>query len=220
MRRSVIASLVILLASPVVAQTPKTRSAPRASSKTWAPPRTPDGQPDLQGVWLNNSATPLQRPQALEGKPFLTDEEVVELKKRAAHLFDATGGSDFASGDAYFLAVVGNAERYRNPGATGGSVEMIEREFENRTSLIVDPPDGKIPALTPEGRERNLKSPPAAGGGPRLPAGPEDLSNSLRCLTYGVPRVGQTNVASAGPLAYYQIVQAPGYVVLAMEAIH
>src|SRR6266536_3191366 len=58
-------------------------------------PGTPWGDPDLQGVWLNNSATPLERPKGLEGKPFLTDEEVAELKKRAARLFDVNGNADF-----------------------------------------------------------------------------------------------------------------------------
>ena len=52
------------------------------ATKPWTAPHTPDGQPDLQGIWLNNDATPLERPKALEGKPFLTDEEVAELKKR------------------------------------------------------------------------------------------------------------------------------------------
>ena len=202
MRRTLLAALVMLSAVPAAAQTSRL-----------------DGHPDLQGVWLNNSATPLERPKALEGKPLLTDEESAELKRRAARLFDRTGVSDFASGDAFFQALLTNPDRYDNPGATCGSNAMIDREFENRTSLISDPPDGRIPPVTPEGRARLASRPPAAGGG-RLPAGPEDLSPSLRCLTYGVPRVGTTNVSSAGPLAYYQIVQTPGYVVLAMEAIH
>src|SRR2546428_8731073 len=51
---------------------------------TWTAPRTPYGHPDLQGVWLNNSATPFERPEALEGRQFLTDDEVAELKRRAA----------------------------------------------------------------------------------------------------------------------------------------
>ncbi len=61
-------------------------AAKTAATKTWTPPLTPYGQPDLQGVWLNNSATPLERPKALEGRQFLTDDEVAELKKRAARL--------------------------------------------------------------------------------------------------------------------------------------
>src|SRR5579871_3277461 len=103
-----------------------------------SPPRTRWGDPDLQGVWLNNSATPLERPKALEGKPFLTDEEVAELKSRATRIFDASRNSDFAGGDAFFLAILANPEQYKNPNLGGNALGMIEREFENRTSLILD----------------------------------------------------------------------------------
>jgi hypothetical protein len=97
---------------------------------------------------------------------------------------------------------------------------MVERELENRTSLIVDPVDGKVPPFTAEAQKRNGRSPAPNSVGPHPPAGPEDLSNALRCITYGVPRLGTANINGAGPLGYYQILQAPGYVVLLMEAIH
>ena len=204
--------------------TPAARKAENTTATgTWSPRRTADGQPDLQGVWLNKSATPLERPKVLEGRAFLTDEEVTELRKRAGRLFGGNPDADFAGGDNVFLAALTNPERYTPPGgrSTGGADEMIEREFENRTSLIADPPDGKIPPMTPEGRERIARTPPpAAGPGQRPPAGPEDFSNAMRCITYGVPRLGLNNVNSAGPLGYYQILQAPGYVVLMLEAIH
>jgi hypothetical protein len=182
--------------------------------KTWTPPLTPDGQPDLQGVWLSNSATPLERPRVLEGRQFLTDDEVAELKKRADRLFK-DGNSDFASGDNAFLAAFANVEQYKNPNiSTGSSLEMVEREFDHRTSLIVDPADGKIPPLTPEAQQRQA----AAESRQRLPAGPEDLSNALRCITFGVPRLGGN--FGAGPYSYYQILQTPAYVVLITEIIH
>src|SRR5713101_7487745 len=89
-----------------------TIAAPAATH--WTVPRTPDGQPDLQGVWLSNSATPLERPKALEGRRFLTDTEVAELKKRAARIFKG-GNSDFAAGDNAFLAAYSNVDQFKNP---------------------------------------------------------------------------------------------------------
>ena len=181
----------------------------------WSPPLGPDGHPDLQGVWLNNSATPLERPPALAGKQTLTDDEVVELKKRADRLFKNTG-ADFAGGDAVYLAALANIDRFKSTTATGTTTEMIEREFDNRTSLIVDPADGRIPPLTPEAQQRLA----AARARRQLPAeGPEDFTQVERCLTYGVPRVSGTNTG-AGPLGYYAIVQTPSHVVLFLEAIH
>src|SRR6266513_3872104 len=64
---------------------------------TWTPPLGPDGHPELQGIWLNNAATPLERPKALEGRSRLTDQEVAELKRRAAALL-ASDDNDFAAG--------------------------------------------------------------------------------------------------------------------------
>ena len=185
-----------------------------AATKTWTPPLTPYGDPDLQGVWVNNSSTPVERPKALEGRQFLTDEEVAELKKRAERLFDE-GHSDFAAGDNFFLAALANPERYNNPNSTNTSREMVRKEFDNRTSLITDPPDGKIPPLTLQAQKRQTEADAAQ---PRLPAGPEDLTNALRCVTYGVPRLGGR---FADPdFGRYLVLQAPGYVVLLMESIH
>src|SRR5688572_28208208 len=99
---------------------PLTSPLSAAAHARWTTPRTPDGQPDLQGVWLSNSATPLERPKALEGRPFLTDDEVTELKKRADRLFK-NGDSDYAAGDNAFLAAFSNLERYKNPRSTGSS---------------------------------------------------------------------------------------------------
>src|SRR5713226_6443720 len=83
--------------------------------KTWTAPLTPDGQPDLQGVWLSNSATPLERPKQLEGRQSLTDAEVAELKERAARLFPPDGNNDFAAGDNLFLTALADPAQYRSP---------------------------------------------------------------------------------------------------------
>jgi hypothetical protein len=185
------------------------------SIDTWAPTLGPDGHPDLQGVWLNNSATPLERPKALEGRQSLTDDEVARLRERADRLFKNTN-ADFAAGDAVFLAALADLDHFKSTTATGTTFEMIEREFDNRTSLIVDPPDGRIPSLTADAQHRKEMRDAIR----RRPAeGPEDLTQIERCLTYGVPRLSGTNTG-AGPLGYYQIVQTPSYIVLFLEAVH
>jgi hypothetical protein len=184
-----------------------------AGKTTWKAPRTADGRPDLQGVWLSNTATPLERPKALEGRAFLTDAEVSELKQRAQQIFGA-GRSDFAAGDAVFLAALSNTDRFKSPTSTHNSEDMIEREFDRRTSQVVDPPDGRIPPLTPEGQARRT----AAAAAARRASGPDDLDNALRCIAWGAPRLGGRY--GAGDLGYYQIVQTRDYVVLYMETGH
>jgi hypothetical protein len=214
---SVALAAVVASAASIAGQAPAASAAPRPERPTdpWTPALGPDGHPDLQGVWLNNSATPLERPKALEGRPFLTDDEVIELRRRADRLFKNTN-ADFAAGDAVFLAALADVDHFKSATATGTTYEMIEREFDNRTALIVDPPDGRIPPLTAEAQQRRAAADVIRR---RPPEGPEDLTHVERCLTYGVPRLSVTNTG-AGPLGYYQIVQTPSYVVLFLEAVH
>src|SRR5215203_2181032 len=137
MRHSVLAGTV-LLATIIAFQASQTSSATATLSQTpksasWKPPRT-DGLPDLQGVWLNNSATPLERPKALEGRPSLTDAEVANLKRNADRLF-TDGNADLPVGDSLFLAALANPEQYRSPnGANRSAAYMVRREFDHRTS--------------------------------------------------------------------------------------
>ena len=190
-----------------------------AAASLAAQPLTPDGQPDLQGVWLDNSATPLERPKELEGRQFLTDAEVTELKHRADRLFK-NGYSDFAAGDNFFLAALRDVGHYnKNPATRLGlaRTEMVPGDFDNRTSLIIDPPDGRIPPLTPDGKRRQAEA-TATVSFQRPPAGPQDLSSAMRCITPGVPRIGGR--WGAGNDGYYEIMQVPGYVIFFMEAFH
>jgi hypothetical protein len=187
-----------------------------SGSQTWTPPRTGDGHPDLQGFWDNNNATPLERPKELAGRATLTDQELAAMKKKAHELFGGKG--DAAFGDTVFNTVLANVLGVKTgfvstDGETGdySSVWTVERVWENRTSLITDPPDGRLPAMTPEALKRRAD---AFAAIMRPAAGPEDRSLSERCLTYGSPQV------IAGYQSYYQIVQTPNSVVIMTEMIH
>ena len=198
--------------------TPAAKSAPAAkAAAAKAIPRTRDGHPDLQGNWLSNSATPFERPKELANHPTLTDEEVVEMNKRAKRIFAAGNFSDAAAGDQYFMAAWNNVERFRSGGATDSSERVTDLEIDNRTSVITDPPDGKLPAYTKAGLDRRAAYGRSRSGSGN-PAGPEFVAPGDRCITYSVPRVN--GVYATGLHGYYQIVQTPDAVVLFSENIH
>jgi hypothetical protein len=189
----------------------------KTATGTWTAPRTVDGQPDLQGVWTNNIATPLERPKELEGRALLTDQEVAALKKKAQELFGG-GKSDAAFGDTVYRTVLANVKGTTSgfksvDGETGdySSVWTVERDWENRTSLITDPADGRLPALTPEAQKRRAASAAARN---RLPDGPESRALQERCITYGSPQL------TAGYQSYSQIVQSSNAVAIETEMIH
>ena len=191
------------------------------ASDSWTVPRTADGQPDLQGVWASDSATPLERPEQLADKAFFTDEELATLQARYAVLFD--GQTDAAFGDSIFRAVLDDRDDYKsgdgvtekNPEGTGNYNQfwLIDRWFDNRTSLIADPADGRIPPLTAEGQERREARAAATRPRNEPPSGHEELGG-MRCLGGGVPMTGR------GYNSNYQIVQSPGHVAILMEMMH
>ncbi len=185
--------------------------------KASAVPRASDGHPDLSGIWEHNAATPLERPDELAGRAVLTDDEVIALKQKAMELFNGDG--DAAFGDSVYLAalrnVLGKEKGFKSRDASTGdynSFWVVGRWFENRTSLITDPPDGKLPQLTAEARDRRA----AAAERRRLHPynGPEDIALGERCITGSVPMLG------AGYNNYYQIVQTPATVAINMEMRH
>lgn len=182
----------------------------------WTAPRTAFGQPDLSGNWSHNSATPLERPKELEGRQFLTEAEVAALKKNAGELFN--GETDAAFGDSVFLAalrsVQGQGTGFTSTDTTGNYNHfwLVDRDFDNRTSLIVDPPDGRLPALTPAAEKREEAD--RQRRRTHNYDGPEDIALGQRCITGNIPMIG------AGYNNYYQIAQTPTHVAINMEMRH
>jgi hypothetical protein len=183
---------VLTIALPAAAQT-----------KTWTAPKTPDGQPDLQGTWTNATITPLERPADLAGKEFLTSQEAAEYEKKIAQANNADRRDLPAESD------VGLA--YNDFWYNRGTKIVGTR----RTSLIVDPPDGRVPPLTPEAQHKQDDLRAAARG--HASDGPESRALTERCILW--PTAGPPML----PSFYnnnYQIVQAPGYVTILVEMIH
>jgi hypothetical protein len=194
-----VASLTIAFAVPVGGQAPKKYSSPR----------TPWGDPDLQGVWNDATSTPLQRPGTVGGKDVLTDEEAAEFQAALAH--DLTrdrrdGGPEVDVNRAY-------NDHWMD-------ARRLKITADRRTSLIVDPPDGRIPPLVPLSPERQQARAVRAAAAARFQAGlPHnytDMSLPVRCII-------RTDSPPYLPTIYnnnFQIVQSPGYVTIAPEMIH
>jgi hypothetical protein len=158
-------------------------------------PRTPDGQPDLEGIWDFRSATPLERPREFEGQEFLSDQNVAAVERRAAERLRVYSPDD---------SLMNTPPWWLDYGTRVVSTR--------RSSLIIDPPDGRIPPMTPEGfkRKTDLLTARASADGP------EGLSPWDRCITRGLP-------GAMLPGAYnnnLQLVQTRGYVVIITEMIH
>jgi hypothetical protein len=212
--------VVALVATTVFLVSLAAQSAGTSAGATpsgWKVPRTRDGRPDLQGVWGNNSVTPMTRPRQWKDKTALTDAEVEELKQMAARFVDQGGDAIFGNFVQQILDAKdkGSFKQVSYDPTTGNYNQfwMADREWDNRTSLIIDPPDGQFPALTPEAEARRAAARTRVRE--RGPAdGPEDRPLSERCISYGAPRTG------ANYNSYVQILQSPETTVLLQEMIH
>jgi hypothetical protein len=189
-----IAISFFLLAGLALAQT---------STKKWTVGRTPDGQPDLQGVWDASSMTPLERPAALGNKEFYTPEEIVAYEKARAHDLDRDRRDGSADADL---------SRAYNESWFDRGVHLASN---HRTSRIVDPPNGRFPVYTPAAAQkyRDLQKWSAE----HAFDGPETRSLYDQCLVFsqsGPPFLpGNYN-------NFYQILQTPGYVTILSEMGH
>ncbi|HJZ73083.1 MAG TPA: hypothetical protein VKE51_15165 [Vicinamibacterales bacterium] len=180
----------------------------------WTVSRLPDGHPDFQGVWANNTVTPLQRPKQWEGKTRLTDAEVADLQKFAAQIAENDGDAQF--GDSFILAVLNKIAKpiSYDPG-TGNYNQfwIVDRDWhDRRTALITDPADGKIPPMTPEAQKRRAAE--LEHRKAHAFEDPEVFPLGERCVNFGVPRL------QAAYNSYLQIVQTPNYVMIMNEMAH
>jgi hypothetical protein len=193
------------VAAQSAAQSPSPGAAPARAK--YSPPKTPWGEPDLQGTYSNRTITPFERPATAEGREFFTPQEVAAMEKRAQ-------------------------ERSGDESRNRGSRQDVERAYNDfwwdpgtkvttmRTSMVIDPPDGRVPPLTDEARRRQAEESkrPAFRGAGASGRGTDswlDRSTFERCITRGLP-------AAMTPSAYnnnYRITQSPGYVAIEIEML-
>jgi hypothetical protein len=200
MRRRVLglAAIALVCTAGLVAQAQTRTTA--AGSTTAAKPkvqRTPWGDPDLQGTWDYRTITPLERARELGTREFYTEEEKKTLEDRAGRRMD-TVPDQIRPG-------LNHAQWWTDPG------RFVADGY--RTSLIVDPPDGRIPALTAEGKARQARAPNRNNA---VNASWLDRGNQERCITYGLPSASLPTLYNNN----IQIVQAPGAAVIVHEMIH
>jgi hypothetical protein len=193
---------VLWLTVPVSGQAQSSPAKAASAAKAYTPPRTPDGKPDLQGVWNSATLTPFERPKEYANKEFFTPEEAAAYSKAELQRVDGDrrdGGTAADVGRAY-------NEFWRDRGTLSPDL---------RTSMVIDPPNGRIPPLTPQAQKIVAQRRDANRG--HQFDGPENRGLAERCISVrnaGPPMI-PTNYNSN-----YQIVQTPGYVALISEQIH
>ena len=193
--------LLLMITSPALAQ----------SDGDWQLPRTIDGHPDLQGVWENNTITPVERPEVFGDKELLTDEDIAFLRRRLAEI--SAAGADALFGEGVLAAAFADEIVSYDP-TTGNydSQWMVDRTIHRRTSQIINSPDGKYPPRTERAiaAARELRE--------HREAHPADtwLDRPLgeRCVSFGAPRLG------SGYNSYWQIVQSRDTVAIIQEMAH
>ena len=231
---ALVLGLAAISSAPVSAQAPA--KAP-ATSKTWAAPRTPDGVPDLQGNWSNETQTPLER-MGKQG-PTLTDAQAAALEKRAQDVDEfrdrptdpnekatkENGTYDLAAvpGDPTFVeriaqAAGGNVGGYNGFWLDPGN-KVVRIDGVARSSIVVDPADGRIPALTDAGKKRYAEH---MGFEKKFGEfdGPEIRSLSDRCLTSFGSNAGPPMLPNYFYNNNYTIVQTKDHVMIMTEMVH
>ena len=204
---SMLAGLIVValaMTLPVAAQAPASKAKAPAATK-WTMPRTPDGQPDLQGIWTNSSYVPMERANGVT-KEFYSPEEAAAAVNRAAAR-DAEQATPGTTGDVHYDHTQFGLDRSQS--------DLIP---DLRTSLIYDPPTGKTPPVTAEAQKRSADRAAARAmlGGPNDAV--QNMNFSSRCLFMGgagPPLLSATNYNSN-----YRIVQNAGYVAILTEMIH
>jgi hypothetical protein len=205
---SALGAFLAFAPAPVAGQglSPAVKAA--TGAKAWTPPHTADGQPDLEGVWTNNTVTPLERSKQLAGKEFYTDQELADVVKKERQRLDLNIEEGLPTQPGTAADVHYDFSEYA---LDRGQAKLA---WNRRTSIIVGP-DGTMPPLTPEARQRIAASRAQAKG--HEFDGPESRPIGARCIAR--QNVGPPML----PTAYnsnLQIVQGAGFVAIETEMIH
>src|SRR5215471_5861699 len=164
-------------------------------------PKTPWGEPDLQGTWFVLESVPLERSAANANKQFLTEDEVAAADKEKA----VNPGRNARAADSA-----------QDVGGAYNAVFNSVLKTSKRTSMIIDPPDGKIPPLTAEAQQRQGRG--GRGGGANINDNPETVAQSPRCLGVQMPFLPLNTLFAQGTVM--QIVQGPKSMGIYMEDDH